>query len=126
MREQDLVIKHISLLKFKDPRIVKEIVYHPIVFAKHVMADPDDYRPIRIRYFGAFVLKFMHNKAMFKKLNFISQALSDHPDLYKMFVDPSFNSSRLAMKYVKLLWDANDLDSINAIHDFIIKAIEDK
>jgi len=124
--EQDKIIKNISLLKYKDPRIVKEVVYHPIIFAKKIMADPDDYRPIRIRYFGAFVLKFMHNKEMFKRLSFMVSALDTHPKLYKIFIDPSFNNSRDAIKYVNRLFEANDLTSINSIYDAITKAIKKK
>jgi hypothetical protein len=123
MTEQDRIIKHISLIKFKDPRIIQQVVYHPFLFAKHRMADPDDYRPIRIRYFGAFVGKYMHNKEMFKKLSYIIQALKDHNELIKIFVDPVFTNDYDARIYINKLFDANDKDSINAIYDSIVKAI---
>lgn len=123
MTEQDKIIKHISLIKFKDPRIVREIVYHPLIFAKKIMADPDDYRPIRIRYFGAFVLKFIHNKEMFKRLAIIVEALKSNPELYKIFIDPTFNSSKEAIIYVNELFRANDGESVNAVYNTITKAI---
>lgn len=123
MREQDRIIKHISLVNFKDPRIVQQVVYHPILFAKHRMADPDDFRPIRIRYFGAFVGKYMRNKEMFKRLSYIIQHLRADPGLVKVFVDPTFTNDYDARVYVNALFDANDKDSINAIYDAIKKAI---
>jgi len=122
MTEQERIIKHISLIKLKDPRVVQQVVYHPFLFAKHRMADPDDYRPIRIRYFGAFVGKFMRNKEMYQKLSYIIQALKDRPELIKIFVDPAFDNDLDARIYVNQLFDANAKDSVNAIYD-AIKAI---
>jgi len=124
MKEQDRVIKHISLIKFKDPRVIQQVVYHPFLFAKHRMADPDDYRPIRIRYFGAFVGKFMRNKEMYKKLSYVIQALKDHPKLVRIFVDPVFDNDRDARIYVNRLFDDNAKDAINDIYDTITKAIQ--
>jgi len=127
MTEQDRIIKHISLSKFKDPRIVKEVVYHPLYFAKKVMTDPDDYRPIRIRYFGVFILKAIHNKTNFKLVSYIVQALRDHPNLYKIFVDPVFKTTNAAIHYVlDLFYHNQDIDSIKAIHSSITKAISEE
>lgn len=123
MREQDRIIRHISLLNFKDPRVVQQVVYHPFLFAKHRMADPDDYRPVRIRYFGAFVGKFMRNKEMYNKLSYIIQALKDHPELVKIFVDPVFDNDYDARIYVNQLFDDNAKDAVNDIYDVIFKAI---
>ena len=123
MTEQDRIIKHISLIKFKDPRVMQQVVYHPFLFAKHRMADPDDYRPIRIRYFGAFTGKFMRNKEMYKKLSYIIQSLKDNPKLIKIFIDPVFTDDLSARKYVNELFDANAKDSVNEIYDAIGKAI---
>jgi len=121
MKEQDKIIKHISLIKFKDPRIIQQVVYHPILFAKHVMADPDDYRPIRIRYFGAFVGKFMRNKEMHMKLSYIIQAIKSDPKLIRIFIDPSFDDDLMARKYVNQLFDESNKDAINDIYDTIVK-----
>jgi hypothetical protein len=65
----------------------------------------------------------MHNKEMFKKLSYIIQALKDHNELIKIFVDPTFTNDYDARIYVNKLFDANDKDSINAIYDSIVKAI---
>ena len=54
----DKHIVHDIYLKWrKDKRVIREIVASPILFARHKFADPDDWRPIRIRYFAAFVPK---------------------------------------------------------------------
>lgn len=125
MKEQDKLIKHISLIKFKDPRVIQAIVYHPLLFAKRKMTDPDDLRPIRIRYFGAFVGKYMRNKEMFKKLSYVIAALKAHPELIEIFVDPVCATEKEARVYVNQLFDRNDKDSLNAIYDVIYKAIGD-
>jgi hypothetical protein len=124
MRDQDRIIKSISLLKFKDPRIIQNIVYHPLFFAKKKMADPDDLRPIRIRYFGVFVGKYLHNKEMFKKLNYMVTALTEHPELIDIFVDPKFTNVNDAITYVRNLFSINDKKSSVAVYDAIFKAIE--
>lgn len=124
MKDQDKLIKSISLLKFKDPRIIQTIVYHPLFFAKKKMSDPDDLRPIRIRYFGVFVGKYMRNKEMFKKLSYVIKALKEHPELVNIFVDPTFDNDLDARIYVNKLFDTNDRDSLRAIYDAVFKAIE--
>jgi hypothetical protein len=122
--EQDKIIKHISLIKFKDPRIIQSIVYYPFFFAKQKMADPDDYRPIRIRYFGAFVGKYMRNKLMYKKLSYVITALKTHPKLFKIFIDPKFTNEADARKYVNKLFDDNNKEALETIYDAVYKAIE--
>jgi hypothetical protein len=124
MRDQDRIIKSISLIKFKDPRIIQNIVYHPLFFAKKKMADPDDLRPIRIRYFGVFVGKYLHNKEMFKKLSYIISALKKHPELINIFVDPTFTNEEDAIIYVRNLFTIQDKKSLVAIYDMVFKAID--
>lgn len=124
MKEQDRIIKHISLIKFKDPRVIQTIVYHPLLFAKHKMADPDDFRPIRIRYFGVFVGKYMHNKEMFHKFSYIITALKTRNNMYKIFVDPKFENDLDARRYVHNLFDVNNKEAIETIYDIMYKAID--
>ena len=59
---QDDLIHQVGLTFFKKDWVIKEIVYHPLKFAKRRMEDPIDDRPIRIRYFAAFVLKTTKTK----------------------------------------------------------------
>lgn len=54
---QDRLIRKLAKQFNKDPRVIREIVYSPLKFASRKISDPLDMRPIRIRYFGVFVLK---------------------------------------------------------------------
>ena len=50
--------------KYKiDQRIMKDIVYSPLLFAKRTIKDNQDYISIRIPYFGMFTQKNATNKA---------------------------------------------------------------
>jgi hypothetical protein len=51
------IINDIHLRYRKDKRVIREVVSHPILFTKHRMEDENDWRPIRIRYFGVFMYK---------------------------------------------------------------------
>ena len=62
MKLEDKIIRGIANKYGKDPRVVREIVYHPLLFTKRRMEDPLEDRPVRIRYFGAFVQKNIKNK----------------------------------------------------------------
>lgn len=68
---QDELIHTIGLLSMKEDRVIKKIVYHPLEFAKARMVDDNDERPIRIRYFGAFVLKSKRSKERTRKFSYI-------------------------------------------------------
>lgn len=62
MKVEDKIVRHIARKYNKDPRVVREIVYHPLLFAKRRMEDDAEDRPIRIKYFGAFTQKEIKNK----------------------------------------------------------------
>lgn len=119
MKEQDKIIKHISLLKFKDKRIIEKIVYHPLLFARQKMTDPDDYKPIRIRYFGAFVPKYMHSKEMYNKLSYIIKSIKEDHSLKDIFIDPKFDNDLQARIYINKLFDQGAKDAILEIYDKI-------
>lgn len=68
---QDELIHTIGLLSMKEDRVIRKIVYHPLEFAKAKMVDDNDERPIRIRYFGAFVLKSKRSKERTRKFSYI-------------------------------------------------------
>ncbi len=54
----DNQIVHNLYLKYrKDKRVVRKVMHHPILFARNRIVDEEDWQPVRIRYFGAFVLK---------------------------------------------------------------------
>lgn len=48
----------VAVEKYKmDSRVISKIVNHPSFFLHKVMQDPNDERPIRWKYFGAFALR---------------------------------------------------------------------
>ena len=62
MKVEDKIIRSIARKYGKDQRVVRSIVYHPLLITKRVIEDLVDNRPTRIRYFGAFVQKPVKNK----------------------------------------------------------------
>ena len=125
MKEQDKIIKNISLLRFKDLRVVRTIVYHPLLFAKRIMMDPDDNRPIRIRYFGAFVQKYLCNKTFFKKLHRLQALLltDDRVLLIIQSIDSSIETVREARIYLNTMVSMNQFEKLIKVVDKVFKAI---
>lgn len=48
----------------KDARFIRRITHHPFDFLHQKITDPDDHRPIRLRYVGVFFVKPYWRKAM--------------------------------------------------------------
>lgn len=57
MLKEKEIINEIAKRKNMDPRVVSLIANYPFHFTRKVMKEPEDYRPVRIRYFGLFALK---------------------------------------------------------------------
>lgn len=49
----------------KDVRVIDLITRHPFRFIRDVISDPEDDRPIRLMYFGAFLQKNSRNKRIY-------------------------------------------------------------
>jgi hypothetical protein len=82
---QDELIHNVGLSFFKKDWVIKEIVYHPLKFAKRRMEDPDDTRPIRIRYFAAFVMKNAKNKQRVAKYKEVYRQYDKYKDIVPEF-----------------------------------------
>lgn len=54
---KETLIKQIATVKQLDPRVVRLIADFPLKFSRDKISDPDNLRPIRIRYLGVFQLK---------------------------------------------------------------------
>lgn len=78
---QDDLIHNVGLTFFKKDWVAKEIVYHPLKFAKRRMEDPEDDRPIRIRYFAAFALKSGKTKERINKFKEIYRNYEKYKDI---------------------------------------------
>lgn len=127
MKVQDKILKNISLLKFKDIRIIQKIAYHPLFFTKEKMMNSDDERPIRIRYFGVFMQKYLCNKSMLKKLKYIYNKLRNDPKALEILqqFDSTLTTSEVAQKKVNSIFKSNNKDEIEEIYNILFKAIGD-
>jgi hypothetical protein len=102
---QDDLIHQIGLSFFKKDWVIKEIVYHPLKFAKSRMEDPNETRPVRIRYFAAFVPKTSKTKEDVAKYKEIYRGYKKYKDIaaeYEYRVDTEenyqYDMQSLAMK----------------------------
>lgn len=113
---QDELIHTIGLLTMKEDRVVKKIVYHPLEFAKRKMIDEDDERPVRIRYFGTFVLKSKKSKERARKFSYIYKNYEifkvivatygyevDTEEKYQMVLKRNFNGKKI--RYVDEIYE---------------------
>ena len=125
MSPQDKIIKELSLRKFKDPRVIQAIVYHPILFAKKIMADPDDERPVRIRYFGVFTQKYIKNKTTLKHLRWIKDKIDNDPRGLEFIqsLDSSISTIIDAKHRIEDIFQKGNPVEINGIYDLMVKAI---
>lgn len=80
---QDDLIHNIGLTFFKKDWVIKEIAYHPLKFAKRRMEDPQDDRPIRIRYFAAFALKSTKTKERVAKFKQVYRGYEKYAPILK-------------------------------------------
>lgn len=48
----------------KDARFIRRVAHHPFDFLHQKISDPDDHRPVRLRYVGVFYIKPYWRKEM--------------------------------------------------------------
>lgn len=58
MQTKNEIIKRLAREEGIDQRVVRLAVDSPLKFSRERMADPDDWRPVMIRYFCKFVPKY--------------------------------------------------------------------
>ena len=119
MKVQDEIIGRLAKKYSKDARTIREIVYSPLKFAKRIITDPGDSRPVRIRYFGVFVEKPTKTKSvMFDRKVVILLANIDEVTLIMGatlgFMVPSSFS---AAKVIQQASDDKDYEKIDLIFD---------
>lgn len=59
---QKQAIKDIANKYGIDIRVVRQMVYYPFLFTKHVMSSDTDGKPTRLRHLGVFLLKKRYEK----------------------------------------------------------------
>jgi hypothetical protein len=87
----------VGLTFFKKDWVIKEICYHPLKFAKRRMEDLTDDRPVRIRYFAAFVMKEVKTKERINKYKEIYRDYNKYKPIleelgYKVDTEDEFKS----------------------------------
>lgn len=87
----------------------------------------DDERPIRIRYFGVFMQKYLCNKGMLKKLKYIYNKLRNDSKALEILqqFDSTLTTSEVAQKKVNSIFKSNNKDEIEEIYNILFKAIGD-
>lgn len=119
MKFQDQLIKNLASRYNKDERVIKEIVYSPLKFTNRLIQSPKDNRPVRIRYFGAFVQKTKFNKSL--KLNNMVDILLDNIEevliIMVSILHFPISSTESAKNIIESARDSNDFDKLKMIWD---------
>jgi len=101
-------------------RVVRHIVSHPILFAKQRMADPNDDRPIRIKYFGTFVQKKIANKENVRRLNEVLKLVRLNSTHYLNVFDGLFNDMDEILKHIRTAFNTRDKEEFDAVYNIIV------
>ena len=116
---QDDLIRNVGLTFFKKDWVIKEIVYHPLKFAKRRMEDPKDSRPIRIRYFATFVLKLGKDKERIAKFKEIYRDYIKYKDIvgeygYDVSTEDLYKNSvqQIGIKRIRLVDEIYEKGSV--------------
>lgn len=110
------IIKDISLLTFKDERVVQQIAYHPLLFFKQVMEDDYDERAVRIKYFGVFsrISKLTKEEVLKEKFDRLLKYIENVYEACKLLY-PDFKNHIEFKEFLLGLYDSKDWGSISFI-----------
>ena len=119
MKVQDEIIGRLAKKYGKDARTIREIVYSPLKFAKRIITDPSDTRPIRIRYFGVFVEKPTKTKQVLfeKKVVILLANIDDVTLIMGTTLGFMVPSSFSAAKIIQQASDDKDYEKIDMIYE---------
>ena len=73
MLEKERLVKQIAKRKGIDPRVVRLVADYPFRFVRDRMKDNEDWRPIRIRYFGIFALRPKFRRMLLNDENVVDE-----------------------------------------------------
>ena len=114
---QDNILKSLSKEFNKDVRCVKNVAYYPIKFAKHIIEDPFNDTPIRIKYFGAFTQRYIKDRDLLFKIR-TRHLLANIDDVAVMmattldFIIPKISSAKKIIDDIIEQKDYEKLDMI--------------
>jgi nucleoid DNA-binding protein len=116
---QEKILKKLAKKYNLDQRLVKNIVYYPIKFAKEKISDPVNTRPVRIRYFGVFTQKHIVNKNFLFE-NRVKSLIDNIEDVAVMMgavLEFPITSLESAKKIINTAFEQKDYEKIELIWD---------
>ena len=119
MLYQDILIRDLAAKYKRDPRVIAEIVYSPLRFAKKVMNDDTDERAVRVRYFGVFTQKYKDNKKsrMEKLLKDLREDIVMTANVMAAILHFPMKDGESAKKIIDAAEESNDYEKIKMIWD---------
>jgi len=121
MLKQDIIIRDLAAKYKKDPRIIEAIVYSPLKFTKRVIENPQDDRPVRIKYFGVFVQKpiFNKNTRMKKLLEDLRKDMKLTVFVMASILQFPVSNEEQAKHIIDLAEETDDFEKIKMIWDVL-------
>ena len=102
-----------------DKRIVNNIVYYPLKFAKEKMERPTNNRGIRIRYFGLFTQKHIINKDYLYTLrtNILLENINEVGIMMGSVLEFPISNADSAKNIISEAYEKKDYDKLQLIWD---------
>jgi nucleoid DNA-binding protein len=120
----DKIIKELSLKYRKDERVIRAITNSPFIFTKTVMRSFEDDTPIRLPYFGAFVLR--HNMSKMKRQSILLRnILKELIELHKDYIKQEDYVDIAAGLGIAIQLIITELEKLNIKDEQLIQYIND-
>lgn len=119
MLYQEILIRDLAAKYKKDVRIVEAIAYSPLKFAKTIINDEYDERPMRIRYLGVFTQKKKLNKTnrMIRIIEDIEKDMATTSIVMATLLDFPIKNTEAAKKIIDSAKEDKDYEKIKMIWD---------
>ena len=116
---QEKLIKDLAKEFKLDKRIINNVVYYPLRFAKAKMECPTNNRGIRIRYFGLFTQKHIVNKDYLYTLrtNSLLENINDVAIMMGSVLGFQISSEESAKNIISSAFEQKDYEKIQLIWD---------
>lgn len=115
---RDKIINQLAKEYKINPFVVKAIVFSPLRFVRNVINDRYDYRPIRVRHFGTFVMKKRYLKAV-EEIQDMYDVMMQHIDYVYMIMVSLLGfqlvNTDSVRKVLKEALDSKDIEKMRLI-----------
>lgn len=112
---QDKIIDQLAFKYGLDKRVVREVVYYPLLFTNRVMNDPKDDRPIRIKHLGVFAYRGSRNKSVIEKPKY-DLIIQHAEELFNIHYNEEFETLDHFVEYIIDLWNQREYSAIRKVH----------